>query len=173
MKEVDFNDMYKTYYKRLHYLAYSITRDSHLAEDVVQETFIKAFRKSETIESTEKIGAWLTVIAGRTAIDFLRSEKRKQWLPSDQTMMEQMMFEVKSGMTTEEEVDILLFKEALNRSVVTLSAEYQQVLIMKLQFGLQEKEIANLLKLNSATVKSRLHRARKQLRRNIADKETA
>ncbi|CAM3867752.1 RNA polymerase sigma factor [Mesobacillus zeae] len=173
MVEVDFDEMYIAHSKRLHYLAFSVTRDVHLAEDVVQETFVKAFKKMDTIESTEKVGAWLSAIATRTAIDFLRAEKRKHWMPADQLIMEQVLYYPESGLTPEEEVDIRLFKEELNRSVFTLSEEYREVLILRLQYGLQEKEIASVLDLKSATVKSRLHRARKQLKQTIAEKHPA
>src|SRR4051795_4092130 len=88
MSAIDFSELYRLFYKRLFYIGYSITRDLHIAEDVVQETFIKAMKKIETIEEESKIGAWLSVIATRTAIDFVRRERNKKPILMEKEMLE-------------------------------------------------------------------------------------
>jgi RNA polymerase sigma factor (sigma-70 family) len=173
MGTIDFDQLFTMYSRRLHYIAYSVIKDRYLAEDVVQETFIKAYKKIDTIEDIEKVGAWLSAIAARTAIDFLRSEKRKNLVLTDESIMEQMNGYCATSMNTEEEVDTLLFKEELNRSMEQLSSEYQEVLVLKVDHGLKENEIASLLQLKSATVKTRLYRARKKLKLAFAERETA
>lgn len=161
------------YSKKLRHIAYSITKDRFLAEDVVQETFIKAYKKIDTIESTEKVGAWLTAIAGRTAIDYLRAEKRKRWLPSDQSLMEQVFSDQAPKTSIENEVEMILFKEDVQNILYKLTQDYQQVLVLRLQYGLKEDEIASQLNLKAGTVKTRLHRARKQLRKVMTEKYPA
>lgn len=173
MVTIDFDHLYTMYSKRLHYIAYSVTKDHFLAEDIVQETFIKAFKKIGTIEDIEKVGAWLSAIATRTAIDFLRFEKRKNLVLADESIMEQMTGHCATWMNTEKEVDTLLFKEDLSRSIEQLSSEYQAVLVLKVEHGLKENEIASLLHLKSATVKTRLYRARKKLKQAFGERETA
>ncbi|RSD25449.1 RNA polymerase sigma factor [Mesobacillus subterraneus] len=173
MKNIDFDELYKLYSKKLGQIAYSITKDRHLAEDVVQETFIKAYKKSDTISDTNKIGAWLAAIAARTAIDYLRAEKRRKWLPSDQSIMEQIFSDADFSQSLEQEVEILLFKEDIQHMLFMLTHEYQQVLILRLQYGLKEDEIACKLNLKSGTVKTRLHRARKQLKKVLTEKYPA
>jgi RNA polymerase sigma factor (sigma-70 family) len=173
MGTIDFDQLFTLYSRRLHYIAYSVIKDRYLAEDVVQETFIKAYKKIDTIEDIEKMGAWLSAIAARTAIDFLRSEKRKNLVLADESIIEQMNGHCATSMNTEEEVDARLFKDDLNRSMEQLSAEYQAVLVLKVEHGLKENEIASLLQLKSATVKTRLYRARKKLKQAFAERETA
>lgn len=173
MAYIDFEELYRHNSKKLHHIAYSMTKDNYLAEDIVQETFIKAFKKIHTIEETGKIGSWLAAIAGRTAIDYLRAEKRKNSQPADQTIMEQMFSDKDKKPSIETEVEIILFKEDLRHMFYKLSTEYQQVLLLRLQYGLKEEEIATQLNIKSGTVKTRLHRARKQLRKVITEKYTA
>lgn len=168
MADIDFNQLVSMNSRRLFCIAYSITRDRFLAEDVVQESLIKAYKKIDTVEDSDKISSWLSAIATRTAIDFVRAEKRKNCLPADQSFMEQVHGRTPARFNTEEEVDILLFKEDLNRTIKQLSPEYQEVLILKAEYGLKENEIAGLLQLKSATVKTRLYRARKQLKQAFA-----
>lgn len=173
MAYVDFDELYKLHEKKLNQIAFSITKDRHLAEDVVQETFIKAYKKADTIEDTRKIGSWLAQIAARTAIDYLRAEKRRKWLPSDQSIMEQIFSDWSESQSLEKEVEIILFKEEIQHLLYLLTQEYQQVLVLRLQYGLKEDEIASKLNIKSGTVKTRLHRARKQLKKVMTEKYPA
>lgn len=171
MNAVNFNEVYSKHAKRLYYIAYQYTRDEFLAEDIVQESFLKAYRKLDTVEDNGKLGAWLSAITARTAIDFLRSEKRRQWTPLDYAELEPLHgvgAGAGSGSSTEEAAVIRLFQEEIGGSIENLSKEFQEVLILKMQYGLKETEIASRLNLKSATVKTRLYRARKQLRQILA-----
>ncbi|MDR7001241.1 RNA polymerase sigma factor [Neobacillus niacini] len=170
---IDFNQLYREYSQRLHYIAYSYAKDRFLAEDIVQEAFLKAYKKLDTVEDSNKLGAWLSAITARTAIDFLRMEKRKNWMLVDPTIMEPIIGLERSGENLEEEVGIRLFKEEVNETMGYLSREFQEVLILKIHYGLKENEIARLLNLKSATVKTRLYRARKQLKHVFAEKVSA
>jgi RNA polymerase sigma factor (sigma-70 family) len=173
LNSIDFNQVYSIYAKRLHGLAYKYTKDWLWAEDIVQESFIKAFKKIDTIDDTRKLGAWLSAITARTAIDFLRAEKRNKRIPVAIADIELMMGQDHNGINTEEAVGIRLFQEDLGRSMEHLSKEFQEVLILKVTYGLKENEIATLLDLKAATVKTRLYRARKQLKQVFAVKESA
>jgi RNA polymerase sigma factor (sigma-70 family) len=173
MANIDFDELYRIYEKKLGHIAYNITKDRHLSEDIVQETFIKAYKKMDTIEDTEKIGAWLAAIAGRTAIDYLRAEKRRKCLPSDQSLMEQIFEDKATIPSIEKEVEIILFKEDIKHLLYNLTKEYKEVLVLRVQYGLKEEEIASQLNLKCGTVKTRLHRARKQLRKVMTEKYPA
>ncbi|MDP4087451.1 MAG: RNA polymerase sigma factor [Bacillota bacterium] len=164
MISIDFNQLYNQYFKRLLFIAYSFTKDRSLAEDVVQETFIKAYRKMEAVEDFDKIGSWLSSIAARTAIDFLRAEKRRKWITAEQSFIENIHDQTPTNFNTEDKVIYQFLKEEINHSLMKLSQEYQIVLILKIQHGLKENEIARLLRLKTCTVKTRIYRARKQLK---------
>ncbi|MEH7095263.1 RNA polymerase sigma factor [Neobacillus vireti] len=173
LSTIDFNQVYSEYANRLLYIALRYTNDRRWAEDIVQETFLKAYKKIDTIEDAKKVGAWLSIITARTAIDFLRSEKRNRWITVDDAQMEPIMSYKKNRMDTEEMAGLRFLQEDVGRSMESLSKEFQEVLTLKVNYGLKENEIARLLGLKSATVKTRLYRARKQLKQVFAKKETA
>src|SRR5690606_17505060 len=121
---IDFEHVVFTFSNRLTAAAYSVTKDWFTAEDVVQESFIKAYNKMDCIESREKIGAWLYSITIRTAIDFLRAEKRKQSIPMDLASLEYAEFQTDATSSLEEAVTLLLLKEDVYDSLLGLSQEY-------------------------------------------------
>ncbi|MCD4837478.1 sigma-70 family RNA polymerase sigma factor [Neobacillus sedimentimangrovi] len=167
MKAAEFDRLYSIYAKRLLYIAYKYTKDLYQAEDIVQESFLKAYKKIHTIEDKTKLGGWLSAITTRTAIDFLRLDKRRNWFLIDDSMLEPLMGGNVYEINTEETVHLRLFKETISHSLENLSKEFQEVLVLKIQYGLKENEIASLLDMKSATVKTRLYRARKQLKQLV------
>lgn len=171
MDEHLFTDLYHTYYKRLFYAAFHITKDRQLAEDAVQETFIKAMNKVDSVVDEKKVGAWLSVVAARTAIDLIRKEKRGNVMTAEQHQLEE--YGLKSEQSVENDVEASLFNEHIFAAINQLSANYQYIIKLKLQKGLKEQEIAALLHLNQNTVKTRLYRARQQLKLLVSRQETA
>ncbi|MEH7418457.1 RNA polymerase sigma factor [Neobacillus drentensis] len=173
MSTIDFNQVYTEYANRLLHIAFRYTHDWLWAEDIVQEAFLKVFKKIDTIEDINKLGAWLSTLTARTAIDFLRSEKSNRWIVVDSAQMELIMNHRINQVNTEESVSIRLFQEDVDSSMESLSKEFQEVLTFKVKYGLKENEIARLLGIKPATVKTRLYRARKQLKQTLAKKEIA
>jgi RNA polymerase sigma factor (sigma-70 family) len=159
---MDIAELYSCHYKRLYHICFSMTRDAYLAEDIVQETFIKAMKKAETIIDEEKAGAWLSVIARRTALDIIRREKRKAAVPMEQDMLESFCLITKQDV--EEEVESGFAAEEIKSAIRQLALNYQEVLLLKVDGGLKEQEIATVLNLKPSTVKTRIFRARKQMR---------
>ncbi|GHH98948.1 RNA polymerase sigma factor [Neobacillus kokaensis] len=164
---IDFSEVYKMHYNRLFHIANSITRDMHLAEDIVHETFIKAMSKVETIEEKSKVASWLSVITTRTAIDFVRRDKYKKAIPMEQAMLEYLGQEMKHNV--EGEVTTGLLTEQVNRAIGKMKQEYQNVIKLKAGNGLKENEIAYFLSLKPSTVKTRLFRARRKLKQLLQE----
>lgn len=159
---INITEIYSLFYKKLFYISFSIIRDRHLAEDAVQETFIKVMKKINTIEDETKLAAWLSVTVRRTAIDFVRRDKKKTLIPMDQEILESFGMEMKQKV--EKEVETHFWVEEMNHAFRKLNLEYQNVLMLKVERGLKDSEIAKVLDLHPCTVRSRIHRARKQLR---------
>ncbi|MGG5252370.1 RNA polymerase sigma factor [Neobacillus sp. SM06] len=173
MEVIHFNQLFSQYYRRVFSVAFSVAKDRFLAEDIVQETFLKAYQKLDTLKDVCKIGAWLSAIAVRTAIDVLRAEKRKSGLAGDSSLMQKVYEQTATRMNTEEQAAVRLLQEELFQSINLLSADYRNVLLLNIHNGLNEKEIAELLHLKPATVKTRLYRARQQLKRAVLGEEIA
>ncbi|QTC41093.1 RNA polymerase sigma factor [Bacillus sp. V3] len=158
-----FEDVYIQFHRLIYHIAYKLTKDTHLSEDIVQETFMKAYRKWDTLIDFRKIQGWLSSIANRTAIDFIRKEsKRREELVDDQETYDSPFISCEARMV-ESEVDLHLLEEEIEAGIGRLPSAQQEVLRLKAIHGLSDKEIARRLDLNPATVKTRYHRARKQL----------
>lgn len=155
---------YEMFYDRVYQTAYFITRDEYLAQDVVQETFLKAFRRLDDLEDGAKAGAWLNTIASRSAIDMLRKRKKWNGTPLEDVLLETEQKKCSFPNPTEQEAEFIWMKEQVVKEMSALKPEYRQVLLLKYEQGLQDEEIADVLQEKVGTVKSRIHRARKQLK---------
>ncbi|MHA6252551.1 RNA polymerase sigma factor [Oceanobacillus sp. CAU 1775] len=162
MHTLDINEIYRKEYQRLLYSCFKITKDMQLAEDVVQETFIKAIKKKDSIKDNTKWSAWLSVIARRTAIDLVRSEARKQATPIESEELADVVQTEKN--IVEEEVEFHAMLEQIKSMVLRLNKIYQEVIFLKINDGLQDAEIASHIDLKTTSVKTRLRRARIHLK---------
>ncbi|WP_313799681.1 sigma-70 family RNA polymerase sigma factor [Cytobacillus sp.] len=168
---VDMNELCTLYNKRLFQVAYCITRDYYLAQDAVQETLIKAYQKMGTIEDPEKIGAWLSAIAARAAIDIVRKERKIKDRTASHVEIETA--NIKMDQNVEKEVEMNLLKEQIHQAINSLSLDQRKVFLLKINSGLKEKEIAQLLKINQNTVKTKIYRVRKQLKEMLMESLSA
>jgi RNA polymerase sigma-70 factor (ECF subfamily) len=144
-------------------------RSEQDAEDMTQETFIRAFRALPRFEIREGISfeAWLY----RIAVNRCRSRMRRKWYqvlpwpnPAPQVVANSEAQPEQIVMRGERRNEIL---EAVN----TLGEKHRLVVILRYYAGFSNEEIALTLKIPSGTVRSRLHTARQRLKRVLADKE--
>lgn len=158
-EQIYFNDIYQCYYSSVYRIALRITRDPHLSEDIAQETFLKAFLKMDTLFEKEKLMNWLSAIARRTAIDlFIRKKRNEVSIEDDYlTLADQ-------GERIEDRIDYSLLKEKTQYVINTLKSDYREIMILKLFLEMKDHEIADFLSLNTSTVKTKIHRARKQIK---------
>jgi RNA polymerase sigma factor (sigma-70 family) len=170
---IHIDDLYMHYKKLVYHIALRITKDSSLSEDIVQETFIKAFKKIDTLVDESKAGCWLSSIATRTSIDYIRREIRAREVLIDPYKIEGEWLLSSTREDVEEIVDILLFKEELVTEIKQLPPAQQEVFLLRVQDGLNEEEIAQKLDLKKSTVKTRFFRARKRLKNLYALKYSA
>lgn len=160
--EAEMINIYKLFYKRVFHEAYFVTKDLHLAQDILQETFIKAFIQLDSLQDEDKMGRWLSTIATRTAIDYLRKENKNRREEYDEALTKST--EIELIITVEDIVEDNLIVEEIANKIMELKKEYREILILKYIHELKQKEIAELTDLNVGTVKSRLHRATEALK---------
>ncbi|KHE72797.1 RNA polymerase sigma factor [Halobacillus sp. BBL2006] len=165
---VDFTDLYNKYYRRVYFAALKIIKDPDAAEDVLQETFIKAYEKLGDVNEGWKIGSWLSTIASRKAIDFLRRDKRLVMMPVDELPGLQTTSPLAKS-EVEEEYDRIYFEDRMKKKVSTLPPKLRVVFQLSAYHHMNEKEIACKLDLTNSAVKSRLHRARQSLKRKMKE----
>ncbi|KGX86337.1 RNA polymerase sigma factor [Pontibacillus litoralis] len=160
--ELDFHDLYREHYNTVYFTALKIIKDHGLAEDVLQESFLKAYHHLGEIKDEVKTAAWLRTITSRTAIDVLRREKKEVLLPTDEVPMP-----IQRDLSHVSEVELAyeqkLLEDKIKRKVKALSPKLRMVFQLNYYEQLKEKEIAHKLHLSPAAVKSRLHRAKKSI----------
>lgn len=156
--------IFEMFYRRVYDTAYFILQDSYLAQDVVQETFLKAFQNIDKVQDGTKLGSWLGTIAARTAVDVLRKE-RKYRFAAENLMVNETTTAYNQSNNVEKIIENRFVKNLVRQQIAGLKPEYRQVIILKYLYELQDQEIADALDLSLSAVKSRLHRARLALRR--------
>lgn len=143
-----------------------MVRDPGLAEDLTQETFVKAFRSLETFDRSRKFSSWLFTIAHNTTIDYVR---RKQLPtvslePAGNDQEASLAFRaVADDPSPEEVVRHRELETDLESALADLRPEYAEVLVLRFQQDSSYEEIAEITGLALGTVKTHLYRARKAL----------
>jgi len=148
-----------------------MVRDPSLAEDLAQETFLKAFRRLHTYDVSFRLSSWLLRIAHNTAIDALR-RRRPAPLPLDLVEAGAEAARLPSSGAADSGERLLTQAElarALDRALDRLRPEYRRVVVLRYQEELGVEEIARVVGLPVGTVKSHLHRARAELARDLTE----
>lgn len=156
--------IFKLFYQRVYRSAFFIVRDNHLAEDVAQETFIKLFQNIHKMEGQDHITKWLGVTTTNTAIDFLRKVKRTKETGLNEGTIDQTNYGQQSSNQVEKIFEEKIMVEAIKEEINKLPPEFQQVVLLRYEYDMKIKEIAEALDIKENTVKSRLMRAKTRLR---------
>lgn len=168
----DFTWIFQTFYKRIYCISLSIIKCPYLAEDITQETYIKAYTNLNTIRDSEKMGSWLACIATRTAIDFSRKQQRGIQV-IHQEMVKWLESQPIHPNVVENTMDFWTLKEDIIKVLFKLSHKQREILLLRVNGGLKEREIATVLEIKQSTVKINLYRARKHLRNELQLMEIA
>lgn len=158
--------IFEMFCEKIYQTAYYITNDPYLAQDVLQETFIKAFRSLDSLKNGEHFEAWIRTIAKRTAIDVMRKQNRWNGIPTEDVFLEKVEIS-QNGSTVEQEVEQNEMMEIIQHHMEKLKPDYYEVLFLKYKKELKDHEIAEKLHVSVGTIKSRLHRAKKLLKKAL------
>lgn len=153
----------------LYRLALRLTTDPTRAEDLVQDTVLKAFRSWQRFQPGTNIRSWLFTILRNTFINEYRRRQREP-IPMDLETIEP--YATFRG-TDEEDPEGTFFSQIVDGKVLeaidALPEDFREVLVLSDVENLSYAEIADVLGLPVGTVKSRLFRARRQLQRALYD----
>ena len=125
------------------------------AEDILQETFIKVFRKIDTFKGESTLGAWIKRIAINASLNYIRSNKNNLF----QNIDDQFDLSDNSDIDTTPPVELSLIQNAIKK----LPEGSRVVFNLFLIEGYQHKEIAKILDISESTSKSQYQRARRLL----------
>ena len=159
---VDAGVLFETYHDRIYRYVLGFVRNPAEAEDLTQDTFLRAHRYGDSLRDPEVVRGWLYRIATHVCLDRLRQRKPLVSLDSDEGE--------DRGKTPVSEspspLDVSERKETsacVQRCLDFLPDKYRAVILLHEAHSLTAPEIANLLGVTVATVKIRLHRARRGL----------
>jgi RNA polymerase sigma-70 factor (ECF subfamily) len=141
-------------------VARRLVRDAHEAEDLVQETFLKACRAFERFELRDMgVRPWLLKILHNTYLNRATRQARGPRTTDQQTLDETQQAPVRGP----PELDYEQLDDEVKQALDTLSPEFRGVLLLWATMEFSYQEIADILDVPIGTVMSRLHRARQQL----------
>lgn len=164
------------YQRKVYSQCYGMVRNPDDAMDMVQETFIRAFRNIDRFEGTAAFSTWLFRIASNCCIDFLRKMKRAREVDYDDAIGreetadgEEVVLPDRLGISP---AHVLSRRELMGKiedALQSLSPAHREAILLREVEGLSYQEMADTLGISIGTVMSRLHHARKNMQKALRD----
>jgi len=152
-----FEELVRAYQGEVYRFVWHVTRDRTLAEDVTQDTFLRAFRFIRSFRGEQRFGSWLFAIARNCAMDALRTHRVH---PTDEEPTARAAPDASARIE-------------LQTALAAVSTEHREAFLLVEVFGLSYQEASDVLDVAVGTVKSRMFRARQALCAAIAGDEEA
>jgi RNA polymerase sigma-70 factor (ECF subfamily) len=171
-----FADLAMEYMGSLYTAALRMTRNAADAEDLVQETYLKAYRAFGSFQEGTNLKAWLYKILTNTFINAYRARKRRPEQSELDEVEDLYLYRrlggleaAAAGRSAEEEVMDLFADEDVKKALESLPEQFRIAVLLADVEGFSYKEIADILDVPIGTVMSRLHRGRKALQKALYD----
>ncbi|KID57315.1 sigma-70 family RNA polymerase sigma factor [Pseudoalteromonas luteoviolacea] len=158
-KQKRYESLVQVYHTELYRFAYWLCQDPTIAEDLVQETFLRAWRSLDALQDEKAAKSWLLTILRR---ENARRFERKQFDYAD--VENDTLVDTKSTALDDE-----MEQTVVQRQINQLASEYREPLLLQVVMGCSGDEIAEILELNKNTVMTRLYRARNQLKEALTN----
>jgi RNA polymerase sigma-70 factor (ECF subfamily) len=162
--EPAYRELIRRYERPLFSLVFRMVRDRELAEDLAQETFVKALNALDSYRPEFKFSSWIFKIANNAAIDHLR-RRELDTLSLDGSPHAETPEAIESPLDAVEAKEL---GGAIEHAIGLLRPEYRSCILLRHVEGRAYEEIAEILNLPLGTVKTYIHRARNELRQALA-----
>jgi RNA polymerase sigma-70 factor, ECF subfamily len=165
-----FAEIVEIYKDKVYQICFRMLGNRHEAEDIAQEAFLRAYVNISSFNQERKFSTWLYRIATNLCIDRIRKKKPDYYLDTEipgtdgLDMYSQI---AASGKTPEAEVEGMELQEAVQKEISALPEKYRSVIILKYLEDLSLNEISEILDMPLGTVKTRIHRGREALRKQL------
>ncbi len=167
-----FNELVLMYQNIVYRRAFWLLKEEEAAEDAAQESFLKAYRNIHTFILGRPFHCWLLKITTNHCLDMIRRAQYHHWLPLERTDLEgenlDSAYWIKDPNDTPDQVvENAEVGRRIALAIQRLAPEYRTVVILADLHELDYAEISAILKIPLGTMKSRLFRARRQLRKAL------
>jgi RNA polymerase sigma-70 factor (ECF subfamily) len=150
-------EIYKLYYKAMYNTSLRILNDTAEAEDVMQESFLDAFRKIDFFRGEASFGSWIKRIVINRSLDALKKKK-------DLVSLDEAGSEIPDDYEEENYLEILSYKvEAIRKAIHLLPDQYRIILSLYLLEGYDHEEISQILDVSNNVSRTRFLRAKRKL----------
>jgi RNA polymerase sigma-70 factor (ECF subfamily) len=160
--------------RKLYRIARGILRNDSEAEDVVQETYVRAFTHLESFRGDSRLATWLARIAMNEALGRLRRQRPTvDWTTLESGTPNAQIIQFPVSATSDDPEKTMAQREiqhVVEQAVDELPEAFRIVFITRVIEGMNVEETAEILDIKPETVKTRLHRARTMLRKNVEKK---
>jgi len=164
--ESAWEDLVRTYTRRVYSICYRFTGRESEAQDLTQEVFLKVFRNVRSFRAGEgSFGVWLARLTRNLLIDHYRRSKMERATASIEEQLPVLEEKAAIEGRTEAALAGREASEALQKALAKLSPDLRETVILRDIEGLEYREIAQVLGVPEGTVKSRLNRGRSELAR--------
>ena len=169
-----FDKLYREHVDLVYRYAHRLCGEAESAKDLVQETFLNAYRGLTHFRGDAKLSTWLYTIASRAC---LRMRRKRKGAPERELSLEEFVpssegeFRLQiaiEGLTPEQALENKELREALDQAINKLPKKYRMALVLRDMEGLSAGEAGAVMGLSERAVKSRLHRARLFVRRELS-----
>ena len=165
-----FEQLIHLYEKRVFALTRRMCKNPADAEEAAQETFLAAWQGLRFFRGDSSFSTWLYRLASNACVDLLRKEGRHQTAAGPSLNDEEVILEIPDEAPTPHAlVEQAELKEQIEAGLAALPEEYREVLILREIHQQSYDEIAEILSLDLGTVKSRINRGRKRLRKFLLE----
>jgi RNA polymerase sigma-70 factor (ECF subfamily) len=163
-----FESLVRKYQQQVYAVCHRLTGAHQSADDLAQETFIKAYFALDKFDSCWPLYPWLRKIAVNSSLNYLKARSRERPL-GDESRPARLPDPSPAPDLPEARLEQAEFEARFERSVQSLPEEQKSVFVLRFYEGLSYEEISRTLDLPHGTVMSRLNRARQKLKALLAD----
>jgi RNA polymerase sigma-70 factor (ECF subfamily) len=170
VESINFDELVDQYQNKIYNIAFRMVGNTEDAMDITQEVFIKIFRTIKSFKGKASLSTWIYRIAVNTCLDQLRKRKNVKVSYMEDTKAETQLPLNDIYMNKENPEKLYErseLRKVIQKTILSLSDDHRTVIILRDINGFTYEEIADILKCPMGTVKSKLCRARNELRRKL------
>jgi RNA polymerase sigma-70 factor (ECF subfamily) len=163
-----FDMLFRSYYSTLVFVASDMLNNRQLAEEAVQDVFVKLWRSGANLSIDVSLGSYLTRMVRNRSIDYLRANERQiKTVSIENREIQIKLHDLGMDASVEEDLFSENLENAIEQAIEQLPAQCRQIFVLNRFDGFSHKEIAGQLNISVSTVKTQITRALQKLKEKL------